>query len=424
MTDIATLTAFESATLHDCEQVIERGLNTFVEVGTALASIRDSRLYRGTHRTFEDYAVERWNLSRAHAYRMIAAAEVVSPMGDIDPPPTNERQVRELAKVPEPERAEVWRETVERTDGSPTAAAVREAAEQRRKQAAEQRDARALLLRAVELLAPANRSINFVETWIKQLGPYDEELSELVKSLDPGPGRRPPGETTHPPNKPERPTKPNVPPPPTPPTQSNGHALPAVGDCDCGHGDLDQKFHLAPCPRARPLRTPTFRAVAIAAHAAFGTAIAMLGRDYDPATAPGDEHWPGLLERDYRLACATSYAALARQELAAALDLEPPADGPGQSVDVTPGVGGSPRGWAPVPAGVSSPAPQPEKEPSRSSAAASRDAAREGHRRSPAVPGRGPVPAVVAAVGTGLQVQGVAPMGASFTVPQPPRWSW
>jgi hypothetical protein len=33
----------------------------------------------------------------------------------------NEGQARELARVPEGQRAEVWRETVERTNGKPTA---------------------------------------------------------------------------------------------------------------------------------------------------------------------------------------------------------------------------------------------------------------------------------------------------------------
>ena len=47
--------------------------------------------------------------------------------------------------------------------------------------AAEQRDARALLARAVDLLASPNRPGDFVEHWIKQMGPYDDELSELVK---------------------------------------------------------------------------------------------------------------------------------------------------------------------------------------------------------------------------------------------------
>lgn len=185
MTDIATLaeeltaplTADEQQALGEHEQVIARGLKTFVEVGSALAAINESRLYRTTHQSFEAYAKDRWNLSRPRAYELMAAAEVMSAMADTDQPPSNERQVRELGKVPEAERADVWRETVERTDGKPTAAAVAETA----KRAAEQRDARALLRRIVELTAPANRSAGFVESWAGRLGQYDAELSELIK---------------------------------------------------------------------------------------------------------------------------------------------------------------------------------------------------------------------------------------------------
>jgi hypothetical protein len=39
----------------ELENVIERGLSTFVEVGNALLEIRDSKLYRETHPTFEAY---------------------------------------------------------------------------------------------------------------------------------------------------------------------------------------------------------------------------------------------------------------------------------------------------------------------------------------------------------------------------------
>ncbi len=128
---MVTLNPAAQVALASCEQRIERGLKTFIDVGQALAEIRDSRLYKGTHETFEAYLEGRWGMSRAHAYRMISAAEVVSPMGDTEALPTNERQTRELAKVPEAERADVWRKTVERTDGKPTAAAIREVHEER-----------------------------------------------------------------------------------------------------------------------------------------------------------------------------------------------------------------------------------------------------------------------------------------------------
>lgn len=39
---------------HELEQVIERGLQTFVEVGNAIREIRDSRLYKDEYGTFEE----------------------------------------------------------------------------------------------------------------------------------------------------------------------------------------------------------------------------------------------------------------------------------------------------------------------------------------------------------------------------------
>jgi hypothetical protein len=53
--------------------------------------------------------------------------------------------------------------------------------EQERKQVEEQRDARALLSRVVELLAPASRTDGFVATWAAQLGELDVDLTELIK---------------------------------------------------------------------------------------------------------------------------------------------------------------------------------------------------------------------------------------------------
>lgn len=140
--------ALAVSTLADHEAVIERGLATFVEVGEALAAIRDQRLYRDTHGTFEDYCRDRWGFNRKRAAQMIEAAEVVSTMVDTDlPAPQNERQARALAAVPEPDRAEVWRETLDHTDGKPTARAIAERVQQRtaelRDQAARQEARRA-----------------------------------------------------------------------------------------------------------------------------------------------------------------------------------------------------------------------------------------------------------------------------------------
>lgn len=123
------LPSAEAAELAACEQVIERGLKTFAEVGTALLKIRDDRLYRASHGTFEDYCRERWQLSARHANRTIEAARVAEILGPIGPSPANEAQARELAPLlGDPDRLrDTWRRAVESSGGKPTAADVAEA---------------------------------------------------------------------------------------------------------------------------------------------------------------------------------------------------------------------------------------------------------------------------------------------------------
>jgi hypothetical protein len=118
-----------AAALARQEDIIARGLTSFLEVGDALQTIRSERLYLLSHATFADYCLQRWGFSDARARQLVLAAKTVTVVtaGGLDAP-TSERQARELAKVPEPQREQVWRETLDRTDGKPTAAAVREAA--------------------------------------------------------------------------------------------------------------------------------------------------------------------------------------------------------------------------------------------------------------------------------------------------------
>lgn len=112
------------------EAVIERGLTTFVEVGNALLEIRERRLYRETHGTFEGYCRERWGWSRVHAHRHIQAAQVagVLPIGNA---PQSEAVARELAPLlDQPEAvAEVWHEAQAAFGPTPTAAEVRDVVE-------------------------------------------------------------------------------------------------------------------------------------------------------------------------------------------------------------------------------------------------------------------------------------------------------
>lgn len=98
------LTVSETARLSVLERVIRRGQRKFIEVGRALAEIRDSRLYQYGHRTFEEYCREKWGWNRAYAGKIIEAAEVVGGLPEnVSHGIQNERQARELARV-EPER--------------------------------------------------------------------------------------------------------------------------------------------------------------------------------------------------------------------------------------------------------------------------------------------------------------------------------
>jgi hypothetical protein len=110
-TGAALLSADETGRLAELEHIVDRGMDAFVEVGQALAEIRDRRLYRATHRIFEDYCRDRWGFGRTRAHRLIEAAEIVEmlPIGNT---PANEAQARELVPLKDDEQAvvEAWRD--------------------------------------------------------------------------------------------------------------------------------------------------------------------------------------------------------------------------------------------------------------------------------------------------------------------------
>lgn len=109
----AELTITEAKSLASHEKTIERGIATFQEVGAALMAIRDGKLYRQSHKTFEHYCRERWQMEKRHAYRMIDAAEVAEDVSQGTQKPTTERHARPLASVPRESRAEVWQQAVD-----------------------------------------------------------------------------------------------------------------------------------------------------------------------------------------------------------------------------------------------------------------------------------------------------------------------
>jgi hypothetical protein len=132
------------------EAVIERGLKSFVEVGEALAAIRDGRLYRASHPNFDAYLADRWPElgHRNYVGKLIRAAHVAVELGTTVPnaAPAAEWQVRPLLKLKTPDaRLDAWQRAGERAilggRAAPTArdveAAVMETRDARRRTAAE-----------------------------------------------------------------------------------------------------------------------------------------------------------------------------------------------------------------------------------------------------------------------------------------------
>ncbi len=121
--------------LEELEAIIGRGLQSFVEVGNALTEIRDARLYRDTHPTFEAYCKERWRMVASRARQLIAAAETTERINSVTTvTPTSERQTRPLESLPKEQQAEAWQAAVDTApSGRVTAKHVREIVDRRTK---------------------------------------------------------------------------------------------------------------------------------------------------------------------------------------------------------------------------------------------------------------------------------------------------
>jgi hypothetical protein len=122
ITEISILSSDEKLTLNAYEEIIEKGLKTFIEVGNALFEIKNNKLYRESFTTFEAYCKDRWQLKRQRAYELMGAAEIVHQLSEnnlseiSDNPnllPSKESHANALAQIPVTLRFQVWRSIVE-----------------------------------------------------------------------------------------------------------------------------------------------------------------------------------------------------------------------------------------------------------------------------------------------------------------------
>lgn len=122
------LSPMECSALTFAEATIERGLASFVEVGEALAKVRDERLYRADYGTFEDYCRERWNLTASYARDLIGGSAQSVAIATVEPDaprPSNLGQARALVGLEPDVAAKTMKAAHEATGGKVTAKAIK-----------------------------------------------------------------------------------------------------------------------------------------------------------------------------------------------------------------------------------------------------------------------------------------------------------
>ena len=125
------LSEAEQKELAKYEDSIEKFRKAYFAVGQALSAIRDKRLYRQTHGTFEDYCRDRLGFTKTHANRLIDGASVRADLTPIGVTIKNLEQTRPLARLDTEQRQEAWKRAQEISgDKEPTGVEISQAADE------------------------------------------------------------------------------------------------------------------------------------------------------------------------------------------------------------------------------------------------------------------------------------------------------
>ena len=115
---------------NELEQIIEKGLRTFIDVGRCFVEIKESGLYKEKYRTFSDYCDQRWGFSLNYAeklMRTVRTEDVIrggsSDSSTIVRVPENESQSRELNILSDEDKQAAWAESVKTAPGGLVTAA-------------------------------------------------------------------------------------------------------------------------------------------------------------------------------------------------------------------------------------------------------------------------------------------------------------
>ncbi|MEH1899358.1 MAG: hypothetical protein V7K94_29475 [Nostoc sp.] len=117
--EVSELTEQEISDRLHLERKVERA---FFEAGKALAELRDRKLYRSTHKTFEEYCRDRFGHNRRQSYLLMDAAVIFDNLEQKCDRndhilPTNEWQIRPLSKLDPDIQPEAWEQAVESANG-------------------------------------------------------------------------------------------------------------------------------------------------------------------------------------------------------------------------------------------------------------------------------------------------------------------
>ncbi|MFW9259279.1 hypothetical protein [Nostoc sp. CALU 546] len=117
--EVTELTQEEQSDRLHLERKVERA---FFEAGKALMELRDRKLYRSTHKTFEEYCRDRFGHNRRQSYLLMDAAVIFDNLEQkCDRSdhilPTNEWQIRPLSKLDSDIQPEAWEQAVKSANG-------------------------------------------------------------------------------------------------------------------------------------------------------------------------------------------------------------------------------------------------------------------------------------------------------------------
>ncbi len=132
--DITTLPKDEGKRFDYLENIVKKGMASFVEVGTALMIIKKEKLYCIIFSTFEEYCRIRWGFGHSYTNYLMRSARTVENIKTsttVEVLPTHESQLRPLTHLEPEQQKKVWKKAVETAPkGKVTAKHVQETVEE------------------------------------------------------------------------------------------------------------------------------------------------------------------------------------------------------------------------------------------------------------------------------------------------------